>query len=290
MWLSFCVRPALPEHPLAEVLTAVRLWPVGNVCAGVTDADTTLAIEGDGRFVFRLASLSKAFTAWGILVAVEEGSVSLEDPVGPPGATLRHCLAHAAGYPFEGREPIAHVGARRIYSNTGIEVASEHVAARTGIPFEDYLHEAVFAPLHLGDTALRGSPAHGVHSSARDTLTFSREILRPTLISSATAAEAMSTQYADLAGIVPGMGSFDPNPWGLALEIHGDKYPHWMGSRTSPSTVGHFGGAGAMFWVDPDAGLALVALTDRPFDEWADIARAQWSALSDAVVAASFHR
>jgi len=290
VWLSFCVRPALPEHPLAEVLTAVRLWPVGNVCAGVTDADTTLAIEGDDRFVFRLASLSKAFTAWGILVAVEEGSVSLEDPVGPPGATLRHCLAHAAGYPFEGREPIAHVGARRIYSNTGIEVASEHVAARTGIPFEDYLHEAVFAPLHLGDTALRGSPAHGVHSSARDTLTFSREILRPTLISSATAAEAMSTQYADLAGIVPGMGSFDPNPWGLALEIHGDKYPHWMGSRTSPSTVGHFGGAGAMFWVDPDAGLALVALTDRPFDEWADIARAQWSALSDAVVAASFHR
>lgn len=287
---SFCVRPALPDHALVEVLTAVRLWPVGNVCAGVTDADAILAVEGDDRFVFRLASLSKVFTAWGILVAVEEGSVSLEDPVGPPGATLRHCLAHAAGYAFDGREPISRVGSRRIYSNTGIEVASEHVAARTGIPFEDYLHEAVFTPLHLGDSALRGSPAHGVHSSARDTLAFAREILRPTLISPATAADAMATQYADLAGIVPGMGSFDPNPWGLGLEIHGDKYPHWMGSRTSSRTVGHFGGAGTMFWIDPDAGLALVALTDRPFDEWADIARAQWSALSDAVIAASSRR
>lgn len=280
----------MPEHHLVEVLAAVRHWPVDHVCAGITDADATLATEGDDRFVFRLASLSKVFTAWGILVAVEEGSVSLDDPVGPPGATLRHCLAHAAGYPFEGREPIAHVGTRRIYSNTGIEVASEHVASRTGIPFDAYLSEAVFTPLRLDDTTLRGSPAHAVHSSARDMLAFAREILRPTLITASTATDALSRHYPELAGIVPGMGSFDPNPWGLAIEIRGDKYPHWMGTRTSPRTAGHFGGAGTMFWVDPDADLALVALTDRPFDEWADIARTQWSALSDAVIAESSRR
>lgn len=256
----------------------------------MTDAIATRAVEGDELFIFRLASLSKVFTAWGVLVAVEEGSVSLDDSVGLPGATLRHCLAHASGYPFDGREHIAPVGARRIYSNTGIEVASEHVASRTGISFEDYLHEAVFSPLHLDDTTLRGSPAHAVHSNARDMLAFAREILEPTLISASTAADAMSVQYPDLAGVVPGMGSFDPNPWGLGIEIHGNKHPHWMGARTSPRAVGHFGGAGSMFWVDPDAGLALVALTDRPFDEWADIARVQWSTLSDAVIAESSRR
>lgn len=275
----------MPEDSLNRVLAACQTWPVEHVSAAVTDASTTRASVGDGRFVYRLASLSKAFTSWAILVAVEENSVTLDDAVGPPGATLRHCLAHAAGYAFDGLEPIARVGARRIYSNTGIEVAAEHVAARTGVPFVDYLTEAVFAPLRLERSELRDSPAHGVHSCLDDVVTFAREILSPTLISRATADEAMSPQFPALAGIVPGMGSFDPNPWGLGMEIHGVKYPHWMGRLSSPHTVGHFGGAGTMFWVDPDAQLSLVALTDRPFDEWAETARSEWSALSDSVIA-----
>ena len=36
-----------------------------------------------------------------------------------------------------------------------------------------------------------------------------------------------------------------------------------------------------MIWIDPDARLGLVALADRPFDDWA---RAAWPALSDAVL------
>jgi CubicO group peptidase (beta-lactamase class C family) len=57
-----------------------------------------------------------------------------------------------------------------------------------------------------------------------------------------------------------------------------------MGTRTSPRTVGHFGGAGTMFWIDPTIDLGLVALTDRPFDEWASDAVARWSELSDRVI------
>lgn len=234
--------------------------------------------------VFRLASLTKVFTSWAVLVAVEEGSVSLEDPVGRAGASLRHCLAHAGGYPFEGHEPIASVGSRRIYSNTGIEFAADHVASHTGVAFADYLTEAILVPLGLHRTELRGSPAHGLHSCLRDMLIFCREILEPTLLSKQTVDEACQAQFPTLSGVVPGMGSYDPNPWGLGVEIRGDKYPHWMGSRTSTRTFGHFGGAGTMFWVDPVAHLALVALTDRPFDEWADSAREHWSDLSDAVI------
>lgn len=274
----------MPEDSLAHVLDACFTWPVDHVAAGVTDPTFTVASIGDAQTDFRLASISKVVTAWACLVAVEEGSVALDDPLGPPGSTLRHCLSHAAGYGFDGQEPIAPVGTRRIYSNTGIEVASDHVARRTGIPFGDYLTEAVLQPLGLERTALRGSPAHGLHSCLDDVLAFAREILTPTLIAPSTATEACRVQFPDLAGVVPGMGSFDPNPWGLGLEIHGSKHPHWMGTRTSPRTVGHFGGAGTMFWVDPDARIALVALTDRPFDEWADTARSNWATLSDAVI------
>ena len=40
-----------------------------------------------------------------------------------------------------------------------------------------------------------------------------------------------------------------------------------------------------MFWIDPDLDLALVALADRDFDEWADVALEAWPELSDAVIA-----
>ena len=276
----------MPEDEFGRALSTCRTWPVDRVSAGVTDRTAVRATIGDETSTYRLASLSKVLTSWAILVAVEEGSVSLADEVGPPGSTLRHCLAHASGYAFDGTEPISRVGARRIYSNTGIEAAAEHVAVRAGMPFSTYLADAVFSPLGLDRTELRGSPAHAVHSCLSDMLTFSREILSPVLISRETADDAMSVQFPELSGVVPGMGTYDPNPWGLGMEIHGDKYPHWMGRRTSARTVGHFGGAGTMFWVDPDRGLALVALTDRPFDDWAESALSAWSSLSDAVIAA----
>jgi len=70
-------------------------------------------------------------SAWAVLVAVEEGTVSLDDEVGPPGATLRHVLAHAAGYGFDTPGAITRPARNRIYSNTGIEVAAQHVAVIT---------------------------------------------------------------------------------------------------------------------------------------------------------------
>jgi CubicO group peptidase (beta-lactamase class C family) len=68
------------------------------------------------------------------------------------------------------------------------------------------------------------------------------------------------------------------------LEIRGDKSPHWTGRTNATATVGHFGGAGTMMWVDPVAGCGLIALTDRPFDDWSVEAMKRWPELSDAVV------
>ena len=79
-------------------------------------------------------------------------------------------------------------------------------------------------------------------------------------------------------------GRFDPCPWGLGTEVRGTKSPHWTGSLNSPATFGHFGGAGTLLWVDPGAEIACVALTDRPFDDWAADELRLWPAFVDAIL------
>ena len=270
---------------MVRALELVATWPVPTVGAAVVSHDGTVAgSRGALDHEFRLASLTKPLAAWATLVAVEEGIVTLDDPVGQPGCTLRHLLAHAGGYPFEGAEPVARPLRRRIYSNTGIEMVADTVAAAAGMPFGDYLGEAVLAPLGMAGCELRGSAAHGARATVDDLTRFLAELQRPTLVTAATANDAIRPQYPDLAGIVPGVGRFDPCPWGLGFEVRGHKSPHWTGHANSASTYGHFGGAGTMMWVDPEAGCALVALTDRSFDDWSIEAMRHWPELSDAVV------
>ena len=103
--------------------------------------------HGEVELPLRWASVTKLATAVAALVAVEEGIVDLEDPAGPPGSTLRHLLSHASGLPFDGDEPIARPGTRRIYSNTGIEAAAEHVGAAAGMPFAEYFESVWGFPL-----------------------------------------------------------------------------------------------------------------------------------------------
>ena len=256
-----------------------------NAAAAVVAADgTAIATIGDIDRSFRLASLSKVAVGWVTMVAIEEGSLSLDDPAGQPGCTVRHLLAHAGGYPTDGAEPIARAGRHRIYSNRGIELAADEVARRAETTFAAYLDDGLLGPLGMANTRLEGSPAHAVFSTVRDVASLLAELQRPQLVSPASAVESVTVQYPDLSGIVPGVGRFDPCPWGLGIEIRGEKSPHWTGTTNSSATFGHFGGAGTMMWVDPTAGCGVVALTDRQFADWPD-ATATWREFSDAVVA-----
>ena len=152
------------------------------------------------------------------------------------------------------------------------------------MPFAEYLRLAVFEPLGMRDSELRGSPAHRTWSTVDDVVQFLSEVRNPSLVSAATAAEAVRVQYPTLAGMVPGVGRYAQCPWGLGFEIRGDKSPHWTGARNSSGTYGHFGGAGTLMWTDPQADVSLVALTDRPFDEWSVEALRHWPQLSDIVI------
>ncbi|HZZ96209.1 MAG TPA: serine hydrolase domain-containing protein [Jatrophihabitantaceae bacterium] len=270
---------------MSDALDAVGEWPVDTAAAAIVDRTGVIATYGPADQQFAIASLTKPLAALAILVAVEEEAVSLNDPADErliPGATLRHLLSHASGYAPDRPMKAAAPATRRIYSNVGIERAAALVAEATDIEFPDYLAEAVLGPLQMADTELPGSAARDGISTTADLARMVHELLAPTgLLAAATLADLSSVQFPGLRGVLPGFGAQDPNDWGLGFEIRAHKSPHWTGARNSPRTYGHFGQRGTMLWIDPDAQLGLVALTDRDFGPWA---AEVWPALADAVL------
>ena len=255
-------------------------WDAGRVAVGVVSPDGIVDWHGDEGQEFAWASVTKLVTALAVLVAVEEGVVDLDDEAGPPGATVRHLLAHASGLPLDGETPIGPPGRRRIYSNSGFEALAAVVEHRAEMPFVEYVTRAVFDALEFSGE-LRGSPAAGVYGTLLDLLDLGRELVRPTLIAEETLAEATTVAFPGLSGVLPGFGAMDPNDWGLGFEIRDEKSPHWTGDLHSPRTYGHFGRSGTFLWVDPEAALACGFLGDREFGDWAKTA---WPELSDAVL------
>jgi CubicO group peptidase (beta-lactamase class C family) len=264
-----------------DPLAAIDAWPVPTAAAAVVDRRGVVERRGPTGSVLPLASVTKPLVALAALIAVEEGTIGLDEPAGPPGSTVRHLLAHASGLPFEGTVPIAKPGRRRIYSNAGFDVLGAHLEAAAGMSVADYLGGAVLEPLGMRATALRGSPGSGASSTVDDLALFAGELLTPSLIHRSTWAEATAVVYPGLKGVVPGFGRTPSNDWGLGFEIKGAKAPHWTAPQGSPRTFGHFGASGTFLWVDPDAACALVCLTDRDFGPWA---RDAWPALGQAVV------
>jgi CubicO group peptidase (beta-lactamase class C family) len=265
--------------PGVQALRQIEAWPVPFAAAGVLTRDGRAATHGDASHVVRLASVSKPVAALALLVAAEEGVVDLDEPAGPAGATVRHLLAHASGLPFEGREPIAPPGRRRIYSNEGFRVLAAHLESAAEMPFADYVRAAVCEPLATGlDPG--GDPGSGMHASLTDVVAVARELLAPTLVAAETLAEMTSVQFPGLSGVLPDHGRFDPLDWGLGVQLN-TRPPSWMGTRVSIRAFGHFGGSGTFLWVDPAVGAACVVLTDLEFGDWA---KELWPAFSDAVL------
>ncbi len=257
---------------------------MANAAAAVIGPAGVLAGHGDTERVFVLASVTKPLVARAAHIAVEEGVIDLATAAGPPGSTIRHLLAHASGLAMNNDHVLAAPAARRIYSNYGFTVLAQTIERESGIEFGRYVTEAVCEPLGMASTRLDGGAAaagFGATSTVTDLAAFAGDLLRPSTVSAQLHAEATRVQFPGLDGVLPGYGVQRPNDWGLGFEIRDAKSPHWTAARNSARSYGHFGQAGGFIWVDPDADLALVVLTDRDFGEWA---LAPWPALSDAVL------
>jgi CubicO group peptidase (beta-lactamase class C family) len=268
-----------PQSLAADVLAELTQWP-GAPSLVVVGADGVLGSHDEG-LIYRLASVTKLLTALTVLVAVERGDVSLDAPIGPLGSTLRHLLAHTSGLGFEEERARATPGARRIYSNLGIDLAAAYLSAEAGRPFDAELSERVLNPLGMHRTSLAGPPSKGGLAPIGDLARLCQELLQPRTFSTRVVEALSGVAFEGLGGILPGFGRHEDNSWGLGAEVRGVKEPHWTSPNNSPTTFGHFGMSGSLLWVDREAGLACTALSTVDFGSWATHA---WPAISSAVL------
>lgn len=151
--------------------------------AGVANVKTRTPVTSDT--VFRIASMTKSFTAMAILKLRDEGKLSLDDPVSKyvptladlpyptkdsPALTIRHLLTHSEGFPEDnpwGDRQLAQSddaiktfiragipfsnapGVAFEYSNFGFAILGQIVASASGKPYPDYVREQILAPLGM---------------------------------------------------------------------------------------------------------------------------------------------
>lgn len=271
---------------MATVLADIGGWPVPHVSATVLDGSGSSRSTGDVHRVFPLASVSKLVTGYAVLIAASEDCFSLDDTVagiastsgveveGPQDATVRELLAHASGLGFHGRSRERPARTRRIYSSAGFEILADLVSAavhEVDLDFVGYVRDAVLDPLGVPPTEflVEGSAGHGFRGSVFALSLLAEEFLTPRLLPEEIWGAALRPQFPDLDGVVPGYGRQRPCPWGLGVELHGHKSPHWLSPGMPTDTAGHFGQSGTFLWFHRSSGTAAVVLTDRPFGEWA---------------------
>jgi CubicO group peptidase (beta-lactamase class C family) len=140
--------------------------------------------------IYSICSISKLFTSIAVMQLRDEGKLSLDEPVrnylswfkikdkypDAPEVTLRGILTHSAGLPREAAFPywtgpdyefptreemISRLSSQEElypaesyyqYSNLGLTLAGEVVAAVSGEPFADYVKKNILEPLGMKDT------------------------------------------------------------------------------------------------------------------------------------------
>ena len=155
---------------------------------GVSDIETKEPLTVD--VPFRMASITKTFTATALMQLRDAGKLKLNDPVkkhlpwfnisqrfsGQPPITIWHLLTHTSGLPREAdfpywtdhkfptmeqiketlasQETIYPPGTQIKYSNLGMSLAGEIVAVVSGQSYEEYVHTHILEPLGMDESSV----------------------------------------------------------------------------------------------------------------------------------------
>lgn len=177
-------------HSRGKFNGAVLLSKKGKVIFsesyGYTGVEETTQL--DSHSSFNLASVSKQFTAMGIVILNHQSKAQYEDKLSShipelshyPDITILHLLHHTSGLPdymrlalknksdseaftipemislFSDHNPKLNFkpGSKFQYSNTGYVLLSEIIARVSGIPFQEFMSTEVFRPLKMNDTQI----------------------------------------------------------------------------------------------------------------------------------------
>lgn len=259
-----------------------------------------------------LDSTTKHMTCAAVLLLVHEGRLSLDDTVGrwfpelaPPlqRPTLRQLMNHTGGMPchfdpfaFNGLVPMpvgepfgmlkrhTHLnfepGAHMAYCNGGYVLLSLAVERASGLPFERFMRERLFAPLRMDateaprhtwpwplDTAQRYIPAPGGgwrHGLVMEEETLGNGSAVSTVDDMLRWAAHLRTSSGPLAletlaapTPMPGGGS---SPYGLGL-VNGS----WRGLRTVEHGGGSVGSSSHLLML-PDEGVDVIVMLNSSDD------------------------
>jgi CubicO group peptidase (beta-lactamase class C family) len=158
---------------------------------GLRDVGAKAPVDADS--VFRIASMTKSFTAMAILKLRDEGKLSLDDPAeryvpemagmkypssDAPKITIRHLLSHSAGFPednpwgdrqladtddqlsrmLRGGIPFSNApGLVYEYANLGFAILGRIVTNVSKVRYEDYIAANILRPLDMTSTTLEPS-------------------------------------------------------------------------------------------------------------------------------------
>jgi CubicO group peptidase (beta-lactamase class C family) len=156
---------------------------------GVRDRTSKSPVTPDTAF--RIASMTKSFTALAVLKLRDDGRLSLEDPVSrwipefarmerptrdTPPLTVRQLLSHSAGFPEDnpwGDQQLSATdgamdewltkgipfstppGTRYEYSNYAFGLLGRVVTKASGVPYEQYVREEILSRLHMDGTTFQ---------------------------------------------------------------------------------------------------------------------------------------
>ncbi|MDX6500703.1 MAG: hypothetical protein QOG23_3963 [Blastocatellia bacterium] len=178
----------VPGAILGIIIDGELVWVKSN---GVRATNDHAPVTADT--VFRIASMTKSFTALSILKLRDEGKLSLDDPVAryvpalaglpyptkdSPTLTIRHLLTHSEGFPEDnpwGDRQLARSdetirawmragipfsnapGTAYEYSNYGFAILGQVVARASGRPYEAYVRDEILKPLGMNSSTLEMS-------------------------------------------------------------------------------------------------------------------------------------
>jgi CubicO group peptidase (beta-lactamase class C family) len=175
----------LPGMSVGIVYNQDLIWSKGF---GYSDVDNKT--PATPKTLYRMASVTKLFTATALMQLRDAGQLHLDDPIAKylpwftirqrvpdtPAITIRHLLTHTSGLPgdaafpywmdnnFPTREQIIESlpkqetvfppETRWKYSNLALSLAGEIVAVVSGVPYDVYIHKHILEPLDMSSTSI----------------------------------------------------------------------------------------------------------------------------------------
>jgi CubicO group peptidase (beta-lactamase class C family) len=188
---SFVKENRLPGAAVGVVHENKLVWS-----KGIGFADVKKKRRADPKTLYRIASITKTFTATAVMQLRDEGKLGLDDPLvsylpelasarsafGPiEGLTIRRLLSHESGlqseppdadfslvlYESEAANNLARAADISLtvppntqwkYSNLGYQLLGELVARVSGMTYARYIRSKILSPLKMTSTALDPLP------------------------------------------------------------------------------------------------------------------------------------